>query len=127
MEKRKKLILILFLIVFIGGMLVVVKMVKNKPTKEQQVFANNFAQKTQMAKNTVLTGTVESLDGGKMTVHLGQTHATVGISKDTPVTIMDKNGKATRGQVSDVKLGDVIKVEYDKVTMNVSMATLFKL
>jgi preprotein translocase subunit YajC len=123
----KKIIAIISLIVLIGGVVVFALWIKNKPTKEQKAFANKFAQDMQEAKNDSTTGTVESIDSQKMVVRLGKEHATVRMSGDVIVTILSGSAKKTiAGKMTDIKVGDNIKVVYDKVTMMAVSITLAK-
>ncbi|MFZ2226673.1 MAG: hypothetical protein WAV64_04545 [Candidatus Moraniibacteriota bacterium] len=124
---RKKVITIIFLIILIGGIVFLALLIKNRPTKEQKDFADKFARDMQVAKNKVMTGTVESIDAQKMIVRLGKEHATVKVNSSVIVTILSGSAKKTMpGQISDVTVGDNVKVVYDRVTMSAVSITLAK-
>ena len=127
MDRKKILILICSLVLIVGGVFVAVRLVKNNPTKEQRSFADNFAQKTQAAKMKTITGNVESIDIVGIGIRLGQEHFEVKINKNTPVTVINSGAKKTNhGQISDIKLNDTIKVDYDKDTLNAIMITIVR-
>lgn len=124
---RKKVFTIIFLIILIGGIVFLALLIKNRPTKEQKDFADKFARDMQVAKNKVMTGTVESIDAQKMIVRLGKEHATVKVNSSVIVTILSGSAKKTMpGQISDVTVGDNVKVVYDRVTMSAVSIALAK-
>jgi preprotein translocase subunit YajC len=129
MERKKRRILIFSLIVLAVGIAVFLVWigVGNKPTKEQQAFADNFSRTMQVAKNETTTGTIESIDSEKIILRLGQKSTVVKINKDTRIVILDKMKKATAGQISDVKVDAIVKVEYNKITMDAVLVTLVKI
>jgi preprotein translocase subunit YajC len=129
MERKKRLILIFSLVVLAVGVVFLLVWVRkgNKPTKEQKAFADNFSRTMQVAKNETTTGTIESIDSEKIILRLGQKSTVVKINKDTRVVILDKMKKATDGQISDVKVGAIIKVEYNKTTTETVLVTLVKI
>jgi flagellar basal body-associated protein FliL len=58
--KRKKIILILFLVVLIVGAVIAMTWSKRSLTEEQKVFADKFAKDMQMEKNKTATATNQS-------------------------------------------------------------------
>jgi preprotein translocase subunit YajC len=123
----KKIIAIISLIVLIGGVVVFALWIKNKPTKEQKAFANKFAQDMQEAKNGSLSGTVTEITGEKIVLSsVAKKRTELKINTATPVAFMNKEKKLTKGQIADVKAGDLIDLKYDRDTMNVVLIIEFK-
>ncbi|MFZ2188337.1 MAG: hypothetical protein WAV73_02115 [Candidatus Moraniibacteriota bacterium] len=129
MKITKRRILIFLLIVFAVGVVALLAWVRteNQPTKEQKAFADNFFRTMQVAKNETTTGTVESIDRKNMILRLGQKSTVVKMDKDTRVVILDKMKKTIEGQLSDVRVGAIVKVEYNKTTGHVVLVTLVKI
>jgi preprotein translocase subunit YajC len=118
MERKKILLGVLLLIVLIGGAFYFALWMKNRPTKAQREFAKTFSQKMMQTKIAITTGTVESVSAGKLVVNLGTKDTTVNVTSDTIISLIYREKKAATGKIADVKVGENVKVEYDKETMN---------
>jgi membrane-associated protease RseP (regulator of RpoE activity) len=123
----KKIIAIISLIVLIIAVVAFAVWVKSKPTKEQRAFASKFAQDMQAAKNETSSGTIEEITGEKLVLLSGTKIRTeLKINQATPVMFMDKAKKMTAGQISDVKVGDLVDLQYDRKTAAVVLIIKFK-
>jgi hypothetical protein len=136
MDRKKIIVSIIVLVVFITGGIFVAMKSKNKPstaptaltmTKEQEAFANKFAQNMQEAKNGSLSGTVAEITSEKIVLSsVAKIRTELKINATTPVAFMNKEKKLTKGQITDVKAGDLIDLKYDRNTMNVVLIIEFK-
>lgn len=124
---RKKIILTVAIIVIVAGIISLAMWIKNRPTKEQENFADKFTQAMQTAKNVTRVGTVESIDKESLTIRLKKDRTTVKLDEETVYSIRSKDQKDVKGKLADVKLNDVVSVEYDKATMRAVSVTLIKL
>jgi len=126
--ERKKIIAIISLIVLVGGVVALALWIKNKQTKEQKEFQNNFAQAMRLAKNKSTSGTIAEITGKKLILRSGVKMLTeLKINEATPVVFMDKEKKLTNGKITDVKVGDIVDLEYDRATTDVVLIIKFKL
>ncbi|MFZ2189068.1 MAG: hypothetical protein WAV73_05915 [Candidatus Moraniibacteriota bacterium] len=125
--ERKKIIAIVFFIILVVVIVFFAAWVKSKPTKEQRVFASKFAQDMQTAKNGTINGTIEEITGEKVVLLSGTKIRTeLSINQATPVMFMNKAKKMTAGQISDVKVGDLVDLKYDRNTKSVVLIIKFK-
>jgi hypothetical protein len=136
MDRKKILLLILVLVVLVGGIFLISSSIKDKKqgvtapnpvvaTKEEPV--NMFRQGSgeDNGKNMIdISGTVDVIGEKDLTVKTQNEAILVNISGVTPVMVTGADNKAVVGQIADLKVGDVIKVTYDKVTRNAVMVYL---
>lgn len=123
---RKKISAIISLFVFVVVIILLAVWLKKQPAKEQKTFADKFSQDMQAAKNQTAAGIVKSVDAQNLTIQFGQIQIVVKINKATSVLLLDKTKKTSTGQLSDVKPGDTVTVEYNKDSMNVTTITVVK-
>jgi hypothetical protein len=139
MDRKKVFVLSLALLVLFGGVLLIARSIGKKdvagipvsdnknPVTTKKESANLFGKGTEeeTAKNiTDAVGIVEAIGEKTITVKNAENSSVVGITGATPVVITSNNAKTISGQMADLKVGDAVKVVYDKTTKNVTMITI---
>jgi len=135
MDRKKILILTLVLVVFAGGAFLISRNTSNKkqggtafnPVTVKKEPVNMFGQGSgeDRGKNiTDVAGAIEVIEEKTLTIKTSKEAVVVNINGVTPVMVMRTNNKAVVGQMADLKIGDAVKVTYDKITRNAVMIYL---
>ena len=133
MDRKKMLILIFALVVLVGGIFVIVRSINNRNQNNSSnqtlnAKSNMFGQDSSAAKENTMTdvaGTVEVIAEKTLTIK-GQELSVVNINGSTPVMITAGASQPVAGQMADLKVGDSVKVSYDKITKNAIIISVAK-
>ena len=125
MDRKNILVLLLALVVLVGGIFFVIRRANNRnmPTPTPSL----SGKETHNAKTAVdVTGNIEVIGEKTVTVKNANEVTVANINGATPVMISDGKNPAVAGQMADLKLGDAVKMTYDKTTKNVMVVLVMR-
>ncbi len=144
MERKQILILTLALVVLFASIFFVARGIKEnkslentstkKLTVEQEkartAMLSGAGKTKEDAKPAIdiVLGSVDAINKKTLTMKHLQESATVNVNDATPVMIVTEGKEeAAIGKITDIKVGDAVKVTYDKATMDTKLISLTRL
>jgi hypothetical protein len=140
MDRKKILILILALILLVGSIFFAVlrmgdrnqeKNIGQNPAAKKKSADDMLSKRLEQGENKNVIdvkGNIESVLEKTLKVKdISGAITIINISADTPVEIVGINKKTTPAQLSDLRIRDLVKVTYDKMTINATLIQVERL
>ena len=126
-KNKKTLTAILIIFILIGTVWLFVKKVKkDNATRNQTNQSDNMFgfKKVDPKEIGNITGTVSNISEKTITIKTNQGDITADISGVTPVIFANSSSQSKLAQMADVKLNDLVSVQYDLNTKTVNLITI---